>query len=173
MAYCSCTYCTRTTSLIVKAHSHCFSSLFLYYHYHLHHLPFNTGTSDGLILSSGYQSTHILPMIQGKVDSKQCMRINIGGAHSITFMHRLLQLKYPAHFAAINLSRAEVIAGPIFNGGNGGNCLCCPWSLPWCPFKSPNRNLQIPHRGALCQGKIALPLQVQSIRPVIVSIMCV
>ena len=42
----------------------------------------------------------------------------------------------------------------------GGNCLRCPWSLPWCPFKSPNRNLQIPHRGALCQGKIALPLQV-------------
>ena len=34
------------------------------------------------------------------------------------------------------------------NGGNGGNCLHCPWSLPWCPFKSPNRNLQIPHRGA-------------------------
>ena len=49
---------------------------------------------------------------------------------------------------------------------NGGNCLRCPWSLPWCPFKSPNRNLQIPHRGALCQGKIALPLQVRSIRPV-------
>ena len=54
----------------------------------------------------------------------------------------------------------------IFNGGNGGNCLRCPWSLPWCPFKSPNRNLQILHRGALCQGKLALPLQVQSIRPV-------
>ena len=55
--------------------------------------------------------------------------------------------------------------GLIFNRGNGGNCLRCPWSLPWCPFKSPNRNLQIPHRGALCQGKIALPLQVWSIRP--------
>ena len=55
--------------------------------------------------------------------------------------------------------------GLIFNGGNGGNCLCCPWSLPWCPFKSPNRNVQIPHRGALYQGKIALPLQVLSIRP--------
>ena len=35
-----------------------------------------------------------------------------------------------------------------------------------CPSKSPNRNLQIPHRGDLCQGKIALPLQVWSIRPV-------
>ena len=52
-------------------------------------------------------------------------------------------------------------SGLILNEGNGGNCLRCPWSLPWCPFKSPNRNLQIPHRGALCQGKIALPLQVR------------
>ena len=50
--------------------------------------------------------------------------------------------------------------GLILNRSNGGNCLHCPWSLPWCHFKSPNRNLQIPHRGALCQGKIALPLQV-------------
>ena len=64
----------------------------------------------------------------------------------------------------------HVHAGLIFNGGNGGNCLRCPWSLPWYPFKSPNRNLQIPHRGALCQGQIALPLQVQSIRPVHVHI---
>ena len=29
-----------------------------------------------------------------------------------------------------------------------------------------NRKLQIPHRGALYQGQIALPLQVWSIRPV-------
>ena len=36
---------------------------------------------------------------------------------------------------------------------NRGNSICCP-------FKSPNRNLQIPHRGALRQAKIALPLQV-------------
>ena len=56
-----------------------------------------------------------------------------------------------------------IYTGLIFNGGN---CRRCPRSLPWCPFKSPNRNLQIPHRGALCHGKIALPLQVQSIRPV-------
>ena len=47
----------------------------------------------------------------------------------------------------------QCTSGLILNGGNGGNCLRCPWSLPWCPFKSPNRNVQIPHRGALCQGK--------------------
>ena len=52
---------------------------------------------------------------------------------------------------------------------NGGNCLRCPRSLPWCPLKCSNRKSQIPHRGALYQRKIALPLQVHvwSIRPVI------
>ena len=60
----------------------------------------------------------------------------------------------------------DLQAGLILNEGSGGNCLHCPWSLPWCPLKCSNRNLQIPHRGALYQGKIALPLQVRSIRSV-------
>ncbi|XP_022084305.1 actin-related protein 5-like isoform X2 [Acanthaster planci] len=67
----------------------------------------DAGTLDGLVLASGYQTTHILPMVQGRLDSKRCKRINVGGAHAVAFMHKLLQLKYPAHFAAINLSRAE------------------------------------------------------------------
>ena len=39
-------------------------------------------------------------------------------------------------------NRRNTYSGLILNGGNGGNCLRCPWSLPWCPFKSPNTNLQ-------------------------------
>ncbi len=35
--------------------------------------------------------------------------------------------------------------------------LCCPWSLPWCPLKCSNKNLQFPHRvsftGALALSK--------------------
>lgn len=31
----------------------------------------------------------------------------MGGYHVITFMHRLLQLKYPVHINAISLSRIE------------------------------------------------------------------
>ncbi|XP_070532455.1 actin-related protein 5-like isoform X2 [Ptychodera flava] len=63
--------------------------------------------STGIVLSSGYQTTHVLPVINGRLDSTNCKRINIGGAQATTFMHRLLQLKYPAHFGAITLSRAE------------------------------------------------------------------
>ncbi|XP_033119970.1 actin-related protein 5-like [Anneissia japonica] len=65
--------------------------------------------SDGIILSSGYQTTHVLPFVDGKLDITQCRRINIGGAQSVAFLHRLMQLKYHRHFAAINLSRSEEI----------------------------------------------------------------
>ena len=62
------------------------------------------------MLSSGYQTTHILPIVQGRLDAQHCKRISVGGSQATAFLHRLLQLKYPAHFAAVNLSRAEVIS---------------------------------------------------------------
>ena len=65
------------------------------------------GTS-GLIISCGYHVTHIIPILNGQVHFKNSRRINVGGSHLTNFFHRLLQLKYPAHFAAITLSRAEV-----------------------------------------------------------------
>ncbi|XP_069120696.1 actin-related protein 5-like [Argopecten irradians] len=62
---------------------------------------------DALIVDCGYQTTHILPVLGGRMDSATCRRINLGGAHLDGFMQRLLQLKYPGHFAAVTLSRAE------------------------------------------------------------------
>lgn len=64
----------------------------------------------GLIVSCGYQSTHIVPILSGKADVKHARRIDVGGFHITNYLHRLLQLKYPAHFAAITPSRAEVIS---------------------------------------------------------------
>ena len=60
------------------------------------------------MLSSGYQTTHVLPIVQGRLDAEHCKRVNVGGAQATAYLHRLLQLRYPVHFAAINLSRAEV-----------------------------------------------------------------
>lgn len=73
--------------------------------YHRH----NHTQQSGLIVSCGYQSTHILPVLYGKVDIQHARRIDIGGFHITNYLHRLLQLKYPAHFAAITPSRAEVV----------------------------------------------------------------
>ncbi|MBN3298111.1 ARP5 protein, partial [Amia calva] len=61
----------------------------------------------GIVISSGYHSSHILPVIEGRFDAQNCKRINVGGSHAASYLQRLLQLKYPGHLAAITLSRME------------------------------------------------------------------
>lgn len=63
-----------------------------------------------LIISVGYHCTHIIPFVDGHIDPSRCKRIDIGGYHITYYLHKLLQLKYPAHLNAITLSRAEVSA---------------------------------------------------------------
>ncbi|PNF25161.1 Actin-related protein 5 [Cryptotermes secundus] len=63
--------------------------------------------SAALIINCGYHTTHILPVINNQVDPTRSRRINVGGINIINYLHRLLQLKYPAHFTAITPSRAE------------------------------------------------------------------
>ncbi len=70
---------------------------------------FFVDTADALIVSCGYQTVHVLPVLGGRMDTQYTRRINIGGFHGDTFMQRLLQLKYPGHLNALTLSRAEVI----------------------------------------------------------------
>ncbi|KAM3838492.1 actin-related protein 5 [Diretmus argenteus] len=61
----------------------------------------------GIVLSSGYHCSHILPVINGRMDAANCKRVNVGGSQAASYLQRLLQLKYPGHLAAITLSRME------------------------------------------------------------------
>ncbi|XP_026865610.2 actin-related protein 5 isoform X2 [Electrophorus electricus] len=61
----------------------------------------------GLVVSSGYHCSHVLPFINGRLDAVNCKRVNVGGSHTAAYMQRLLQLKYPAHQPAITPSRME------------------------------------------------------------------
>uniref|UniRef100_A0ACB8F692 Actin- protein 5 n=1 Tax=Sphaerodactylus townsendi TaxID=933632 RepID=A0ACB8F692_9SAUR len=45
----------------------------------------------------------------GRLDAKNCKRINLGGCQAAMYLQRLLQLKYPGHLAAITLGRVEEI----------------------------------------------------------------
>ncbi|XP_060598270.1 actin-related protein 5-like [Ruditapes philippinarum] len=65
------------------------------------------GKANSVVIDCGYQTTHILPVLHGRLDLEHCRRINIGGAHVDGLMQRLLQLKYPGHVNSITLSRAE------------------------------------------------------------------
>lgn len=62
---------------------------------------------NGLIISCGYHTTHVIPVLKGAVIANKSRRINLGGFHMINYFHRLLQLKYPVHVNAITLSRIE------------------------------------------------------------------
>lgn len=62
---------------------------------------------DALIVSSGHQATHILPVLDGKFDARHCKRINVGGLHTIGYLQRLLQLKHPELQNHITPSRAK------------------------------------------------------------------
>lgn len=68
---------------------------------------------DALIVSFGYHTIHVIPLLNGQTVFANTRRLNIGGYHVTSFLYRILQLKYPAHSAAITLSRAEELLHAI------------------------------------------------------------
>ncbi|XP_049283042.1 actin-related protein 5 [Anopheles funestus] len=76
-------------------------SLFSYYS--------NQRPKNGLIIATGYHTTHVVPVMNGRIVVESIRRINIGGSNMIAFLHRCLQLKYTFHINAITLSRSEVL----------------------------------------------------------------
>lgn len=68
---------------------------------------------NALIVNLGYQTCHVIPVLNNTTIFENTRRLNIGGWNVITFLHRILQLKYPAHAAAITLSRAEELLQTI------------------------------------------------------------
>uniref|UniRef100_A0A3P8T3J3 Actin-related protein 5 n=1 Tax=Amphiprion percula TaxID=161767 RepID=A0A3P8T3J3_AMPPE len=79
----------------------------LYSFYHNHSQRRLQPPHTGIILSSGYHSSHILPVVNGRLDAVNCKRVNVAGSQAASYLQRLLQLKYPGHLAAITLSRME------------------------------------------------------------------
>ncbi|XP_068148676.1 actin-related protein 5 [Drosophila tropicalis] len=62
---------------------------------------------DGLIISFGYSTTHVIPVLDGQLQLEHVRRLNVGGYHIITYLFRLMQMKYPVHINAITISRME------------------------------------------------------------------
>ena len=63
---------------------------------------------DAVLISCGFQATHILPVVGGAVDHAHCKRLNVGGSHLVTYMQHLVQLQVPSLRQYIYHSRAEV-----------------------------------------------------------------
>lgn len=79
----------------------------LYSFYHNNNQRTLQPPHTGIVLSSGYHCSHILPVINGRLDAVNCKRVNVAGSQAASYLQRLLQLKYPGHLAAITLSRME------------------------------------------------------------------
>ncbi|XP_032431696.1 actin-related protein 5 [Xiphophorus hellerii] len=79
----------------------------LYSFYHNNNQRNLQRPNTGIILSSGYHCSHILPVVNGRLDALNSKRVNVAGSQAASYLQRLLQLKYPGHLAAITLSRME------------------------------------------------------------------
>lgn len=75
-------------------------SLFSYY--------YNEG-NNGIVVSSGHESTHVIPVVQGKGLLSLSKRINWGGHQSATYMQNLLNLKYPYFPSKVTLGQATFL----------------------------------------------------------------
>ncbi|KAI9167050.1 Actin-like protein arp5 [Paramyrothecium foliicola] len=73
-------------------------SLFSYRH--------NKGNT-GLVVSSSYTSTHLIPVHNSKAMLAQAIRLNWGGYHAADYLLKLIRLKYPAFTGKLNISQAE------------------------------------------------------------------
>lgn len=62
---------------------------------------------DALIISFGYHTTHVIPVLNNKVIHSKVRRLNVGGFNMINYLNRLMQLKYPVHLTAITLGKME------------------------------------------------------------------
>uniref|UniRef100_A0A3B3BGU7 Actin-related protein 5 n=1 Tax=Oryzias melastigma TaxID=30732 RepID=A0A3B3BGU7_ORYME len=79
----------------------------LYSFYHNNNQRKPQPPHTGIVLSSGYHCSHILPVINGRLDAVNCKRVNVAGSQAASYLQRLLQLKYPGHLSSITLSRME------------------------------------------------------------------
>ncbi|XP_055933658.1 actin-related protein 5-like [Argiope bruennichi] len=77
-------------------------SLFSFYNYNA-----KSKGLFGLVISLGYNTCHVLPVVRSRFDVRNAKRINIGSFNMANFFQRILQLKYSAHASAITLSRVE------------------------------------------------------------------
>jgi actin-related protein 5 len=65
------------------------------------------GGKHGLVVSSSYSSTHLIPVVESKAMLSQATRLNWGRAQSAEYLLKLLKLKYPAFPGKISDPQAE------------------------------------------------------------------
>eukprot|EP00466_Bigelowiella_natans_P019188 jgi/Bigna1/68101/fgenesh1_pg.5_\ len=63
--------------------------------------------ADGMIVSSGYEVTHVIPVLDGKPDFLSAACVPVGGLHAHRLLFDSLLLKYPQHTGHLSLNRCH------------------------------------------------------------------
>lgn len=64
---------------------------------------------DAVLLSCGYNSTHVLPIVQGRLAPSAVQRINVGGATMTNQLTRRMQLLHSEHSNVLTPARLELL----------------------------------------------------------------
>lgn len=102
------------------------------------------GVRDALLVSLGYHTVHVVPILAGVVQYDRMRRLNTGGYHITSFLHRILQLKYPSHANAITLSRSEELVRGICAVAVDYGAEVAKWADPDY-YDSNIRRIQLPY----------------------------
>ncbi|XP_042511953.1 actin-related protein 5 isoform X2 [Macadamia integrifolia] len=63
--------------------------------------------NDGLAISSGFSTSHVIPFVGGEPIFEACSRTNVGGYHVTDYLKQLLSLKHPNHISSITWEKVE------------------------------------------------------------------
>ncbi|CAH9100652.1 unnamed protein product [Cuscuta europaea] len=121
--------------------------------------------NDGLVISSGFNTSHVIPFFNGEPVYEACCRTNVGGYHVTNYLKQLLSLKYPHHMLKLTWEKVEdlkmehcYIAADytsevrLFQKGDktAEEKTRC-WQLPWTPslVEEPPSEEEIARKAAL------------------------
>eukprot|EP01116_Phalansterium_solitarium_P000123 TRINITY_DN10081_c0_g2_i2.p1 TRINITY_DN10081_c0_g2~~TRINITY_DN10081_c0_g2_i2.p1 ORF type:complete len:729 (+),score=211.08 TRINITY_DN10081_c0_g2_i2:27-2189(+) len=66
-------------------------------------------SQDALVVATGHSTTHVLPLLGGRLQAKQVKRVSVGGAHMTDLTQKLLHLKYPNHRQFMTYERCQQV----------------------------------------------------------------
>ncbi|XP_058186010.1 actin-related protein 5 isoform X1 [Rhododendron vialii] len=120
---------------------------------------------DGLVISTGFSTSHAIPFVNGEPVYEACCRTNVGGYHVTDYLKQLLSLKYPHHMSRLTWEKVEDLKmehcyiapdylseARLFQKGTkeAEEKTKC-WQLPWTPSptEEPPSEEEIARKAAL------------------------
>lgn len=104
-------------------------------------------SNDGLAVCSGFNTSHVIPFLNGEPVYEASCRTNIGGYHVTDYLKQLLSLKYPHHMSHFTWEKIEDLkmdhcyVAPDYasevrlfqTGDEKAEEKTRCWQLPWTP----------------------------------------